>query len=48
MKTVIRKIFGCGLLLIFVASLAACHTVNGVGQDVQAGGHAISGAAYDD
>lgn len=32
----------CGLLL------AGCHTVEGFGQDVQSGGHAISKAATKD
>jgi predicted small secreted protein len=32
--------------VLFVASLlTACHTVNGAGQDIQAGGRAVSRAA---
>jgi predicted small secreted protein len=43
---VFKKLFltGCTVLLLSGA-LTACHTVHGVGQDVQAGGQAIAHAA---
>ncbi len=34
----------CPLALLF-SLLAACHTVEGAGKDIQAGGHAVSRAA---
>lgn len=36
---------GFWLLLAAVPLLAACHTTAGVGQDISAGGHALTGAA---
>lgn len=32
-------------IMVLASTLTACHTLNGVGQDVQAGGRAISRAA---
>ncbi|QHQ35035.1 entericidin A/B family lipoprotein [Algicella marina] len=32
---------------LLLASLAACNTVDGAGQDISAGGDALSGAATD-
>ncbi|MBI5675084.1 MAG: entericidin A/B family lipoprotein [Nitrospirae bacterium] len=37
----IRKIIAAVVLLICVWTLTACHTVKGVGQDIQEGGEAI-------
>jgi entericidin B len=41
MKRLCLMIFSVGCL---ASVLTACNTVNGVGRDVQAGGHAISRA----
>jgi len=42
MKTIIAV-----LSILFVAGLAACNTVEGVGEDVEAGGQAIGDTARD-
>jgi len=33
------------LALVFAGLLAGCHTMQGAGQDIQAGGQAVSNAA---
>ncbi len=45
MRVIKRILLPVCLLLGLAASLTGCHTMNGVGQDVQSGGHAISRAA---
>lgn len=45
MKT-FKKLFLTVFTVLALASvITGCHTVHGVGQDVQSGGHAISRAA---
>lgn len=45
MKT-FKKLVLTGFTVIALSSLiAACHTMQGAGQDIQSGGHAISKAA---
>ena len=39
------KLLSISASMIFVALFSACSTINGVGQDVSKGGHAISRAA---
>lgn len=41
MKLAIKLI----VLSLFAASIAGCHTMNGAGKDVQAGGKALSNSA---
>jgi entericidin B len=36
-----RKIVAAVVFLVSVLTLAGCHTVKGVGQDIQSGGEAI-------
>lgn len=45
MKAAKTVILTLSALLVFTGLLSACHTIKGIGQDVQAGGHAISKAA---
>jgi len=37
----IRKIAAAAVLLMFIWTLSGCHTVHGVGQDIESGGRAI-------
>jgi entericidin B len=37
----LRKIAVAGVLLISMWMLSGCHTVHGVGQDIESGGRAI-------
>jgi len=42
----VKKLFLTGFtMLAFLSMITACHTMQGAGQDIQAGGHAISKAA---
>lgn len=36
-----RKIAGAIVFLVYIVTLSACHTVKGVGEDMQSGGRAI-------
>jgi predicted small secreted protein len=40
-----KHLLSFSLLAIVALSLSACHTINGVGQDVSAAGHDVSKAA---
>jgi len=44
MRSTLTKLF---LLLALGCSVTACNTISGFGQDVQAGGEAVEGAAED-
>lgn len=37
----IRKIAAAAVLLMCMCTLSGCHTVHGVGQDIEGGGRAI-------
>ena len=37
--------FNCLLVMVMALALAACHTVEGIGKDIQAGGKAVEKAA---
>ncbi|MEM6394055.1 MAG: entericidin A/B family lipoprotein [Planctomycetota bacterium] len=43
----LKKVFVMMSLAMFVSVLAACNTVEGVGEDVSAGGEALQDAASD-
>jgi predicted small secreted protein len=40
-KKMIRKLLAAVALFIFLWTLAGCHTVKGIGQDIESGGRAI-------
>jgi predicted small secreted protein len=43
--TISARIIALFVLLVGLAGLSACHTVEGAGKDIQAGGEAIEDAA---
>ncbi|KAA5604514.1 entericidin A/B family lipoprotein [Roseospira marina] len=43
----VAQLVACLVLLTGTIGLTACGTVEGMGRDIQAGGHAISNAARD-
>jgi predicted small secreted protein len=40
----IKKIFSAVLVLAFIIALTGCHTVHGMGRDVESVGHSIEKA----
>ena len=46
MKIVKRLLLAMCTLVVLAAPLSACHTVSGMGQDLQAGGNAIAAPVY--
>lgn len=45
MTAKLRLAFGLAAMLSMGATLAACHTTAGVGQDLSQGGHALTNSA---
>lgn len=45
MRNVKKVIFAVVIAACFAGAMTACHTINGAGQDVQAGGQAVSNTA---
>ncbi|BCO11495.1 Entericidin EcnAB [Citrifermentans bremense] len=40
-----RKIAGAIIFVAYIVTLSACHTVKGVGEDMQSGGRAIENSS---
>ncbi|ACH38413.1 MULTISPECIES: entericidin A/B family lipoprotein [Citrifermentans] len=40
-----RKIAGAIVVLAYMVTMSACHTVKGVGQDMQSGGRSIENSS---
>lgn len=47
MKNIRKMLITVGSLIVLSSLISACNTVEGAGQDMQAGGQAISKAAND-